>query len=424
MLRIRLHNPHRIWTAAVRTGGRVVPEWPPAPWRLVAALTAGAHRLDEATCSQARAVLARIAACEQPSMWLPGAYRQEMPDTFVPAAFIDNAPRQPVGKLAERGLAVAGLDDVRTKKALSSARMEWDHPCVFVDVPIELDETETAVLADAARRVGYVGRATHPINVGILTPGASGWVDHTSADGLCDAEQIGPGAGHTAWSPVEHEGAQVRGWTAGMLEVLDEDHDQRYRRGLPGVANGVKGTTVGYAPRTGRRRPSGWVPVGLARPTTDVAGVTGRVNTARPVGTDPAVPMLRGRRLVGLLFADHEAAAAAQRAAPDLLTGESPPGGVLARQFGPSTTWSTDTPIVAHPDRRLAQAEIAAVLAERGITAMVQLTPVSPSHTHPGMHLWRALLTADEAITGPVRLGPGAEQGDGTLTSSNGGGGQ
>lgn len=408
-LRIRLHNPRRLWTAFAAAG---TPEWPPAPWRVLATLVAGAHGLAAEERTQARQVLNRLAESSPPEMWLPEALEQPLPPVWVPASIVDESEKN-LQRLIDAPLAVSGLDDHRSKKVTPQRRLEWAHSCVWLDVDLSPSSQEIAVLVRAARQVGYVGRASHPIDVGLLTRDERGWVDHSGRSSGSDQQMMEPSIHHTRWVPVTREGTPVRCWTEGALQILDADYEQRMLRGQRGLGDEAKGRTVLYAPRGSGNGAFRWIEMRLARSTTDVAGVVAAVAAVRPVKSEREVPVLHRSRLLGLLVDGPAASSETQQALPGWFTAGSLP---RKRDYvGSGSTWHTATPVAAVANERAARAVIARDLSNYAGTQHLQLDYAGPCETRAELGLWHCRWQAAAGVTGPVRAGFEQDKGSGVF---------
>lgn len=410
-LRMRLHNPGRWWTAARRgRAGAVQLQWPPSPWTVLSALVAAAHAGQDP--DPVRAVVDRLASCGDPSMWLPPIHEHTVPAVYVGKTGPYGAEQH--WNLLDASRAVAGKTDERTKHRWRTARGEWGHSCVFVDFPLELTDAELAVLAQAARRVPYVGRATDTVTLGVITLGEAGPVDHTAPDGAADDELLRPGPQHRLWEPVPQRGAPVRCASPDLLHVLDTCHDRRHRQGLPGVPDSAKGRTVGYAPRDADPHTvenSDRVALLLAgrRTAADVLTTLG-------AGEAERVPLLLGGATPwAVSFPDREQAAAAAAAQPGLFRDGQPVPRHVARYYGsPHARWRTVSPVVAHPHRAIADAAITTELTQLGVAdPQIELQPAGPCPELPHLNRWQVTVTTPIPHPGPIRAGAGLSAGYG-----------
>lgn len=417
MLRIRLHMPEHVYAAALAPGPRAVPEWPPAPWRLAAALVAGASTLDDPQCAAAWNAVERLEQAEPPVWHLPPASSSPHPAVWASAVRPEAAitPSQ-LKKVLDLSAAIPGKSDGRTKYQHYPVRMVTAEPTAWMDVDVALPNDEVDAVSAAALAVPYVGRATHPGEFGVLTPdGADGWFDHTSPDGTCPAELAGPEGQHERWVPSQRRDATpVRCWSPGMLQVLSEDHSRR-SRGHPGVAEHVKGRTVHYA-STRRRDPRAWRPVGLQRPTHDVVGTLG----ALPTEAGEVLPILRGERLVGLLCRGSDTLLRLQQAMPGALSGDDRIRRTAGRFLASACRWRSVTPVAAHADPRIARTCVEEGLAEFGALFDVRLRPTANAHQPVrGLSTWHVDVTFAEPVRGPLRVGDGAASGAGVLAAND-----
>lgn len=417
MLRIRLHMPEHVYAAAVAPGSRAAPEWPPAPWRLAAALLAGASILDGPQCSAARAALARLEQAEPPVWHLPPASTSRRPAVWASAVVPDSVTSPPLlRKVLDLPSAATDISDQRTKYPQYPVRVVTTEPTAWMDVDVALSENELDALSEAALAVPYVGQATHPADVGILTPdGAGNWTDHTSPDGTCHAEMAAPGAQHERWVPSSRQNAvSVRCWRPGMLQVLDEDHRRRSSN-QAGVAEHLKGRTVHYAPA--RRRSTGsWHLVGLQRPTRDVVATM----QALPVEPGAVLPLVGGERLLGLLCHDADTLLQLQRSMPDEMANDDRVRRVAGRFLATAYRWRSATPVAAHADARVARAQLEQEFAVFGELSAMRLEPAErAAQPVRGLATWHVDVTFAEPVRGPLRVGEGAASGAGVLVAND-----
>ncbi|MFR9753500.1 hypothetical protein ACL02S_21035 [Nocardia sp. 004] len=409
MIRVRLFNPGLLWTAAHKNSRRIEAQWPPSPWTVLAALVAGAHATDDP--GPARAAIARLAAAADPEMWLPDVHYHRARGVFVGKTGPQGAEKHWV--LLDASRAVAGLTDRRTKHQWFTVGAEWTHPCAFLDFPVVLDDEQVSALAAAALAVPYVGRATDCVMLGVLTPSSDGWVDHTSGDGRVDQELAGPGVVHERWQPVDRPGP-VRAATPDLLDVLDLCHNRRYRLGLPGLPDHVKGRGVTYV-RCDRDG-------GPASTRVVLLLSKGRTQQEVMAALSGSPLLLGGHKPWAVSFESRDDATAAAGAAPELFRDGQPHIRHVDRYYGrPASSWISVVPVVAHPDRRIAEHEIAAGLAENGLTGSVQVSrPGGPCPELPHLTLWRARIGLDDLHVGPLRVGHGQQYGYGRLCTDEG----
>lgn len=417
MLRIRLHMPEYVYAASLAPAPRAAPEWPPAPWRIAAALLAGAATLEESSWMQARAALARLEQAEPPTWWLPPEAASSSPRQVWAAMVAPDSDTKPrdVAKVLDLSAAVADMADHRTKYPQLPVRVSVSAPTAWMDVDVTLSEVEVDALSMAALAVPYVGQSTHPAELGVLTPDETGgWRDHTSPDGTCPEELATPGDQHLRWTPSNRPDAvPVRCWAPGMLQVLDEDHHRRSENRV-GVAPRSKGRTVHYA-STRRRDPGEWRLVGLRRPTRDVVATLQAV----PAPAGAVLPIIARDRLVGLLCAGPEMVLRAHQALPDSIDSADHRIQRAADRFQIAAhRWRSATPVAAHPDGRVARAQLQAELGELGRVSQVQLHAAGPvPHPVRGLSMWHVDVQFVDPLRGPLRCGAGADSGAGVLAA-------
>ncbi|WP_196812377.1 hypothetical protein [Nocardia sp. CNY236] len=402
MIRVRLHNPGLWWTAAHRIPGGVEVQWPPSPWTVLSSLVAGAHATPDP--DPARQAIQLLAAASDPDMWLPAVHRHPVQGVFVGKTGPHDAETQ--WELLDGSRAVAGLTDQRTKHKWLTARAEWTHTCAFLDFSVDLDDEQVSALAEAALATSYVGRATDCVMVGVLTPHAAGWVDHTCVDGRADPELTEPAAPHELWQSTNRSGP-VRAATPDILQVLDLCHERRHRYGLPRLPDHVKGRLVTYV----RREPAD------STPSTRVVLLLKKGRSHQEVMSAlPGEPLLLGgENPWAVSFDSRDDATTAERSAPKLFRDGQPHPRHIDRYYGrPACSWTSVVPLVAHPNRRIAEHEITTGLQNLDAHGNVgALRPCGPCPELPHLTLWRARLRLNQPYPGPLRLGHGQQYGYG-----------
>lgn len=412
MLRVRLHHPDRIYSGTQRRSGQVVADWPPSPWRIVAALTSGAHALNPQWRDAALAVLDRVSHTDPPVWHLPSSITTPLPSVWVPATDAQAPTRaSSLRTVLNVGDMASGADDTRSKQQATWLRVELAHPCAFLDIALPVTPSEAKALAAAAQQVSYVGRAEHPAMLGVLTPDSHGnWRDHTAPGGRADTEQHTPTSQHHRWLPDQPGGTSLRCWNPDMLAVLTADHQRRYEHGQLGVPDHLKGRDVPYAPVSERAEADGWVALPLARPTWDVV----RTLAAIPAPAGAVLPLLYGRRLVGLLCRDTETVTILRRHHQSWLAERASVQRTRNLFCGAARRWRSATPVVAHADRHVATAELASELADRDCPPQhLRVRPSDATCPVPGRAAWHTEMIFPEPVSGPLRIGHAAEYGCG-----------
>ncbi|WP_157101174.1 hypothetical protein [Nocardia shimofusensis] len=344
-----------------------------------------------------------LAKAPDPDMWLPQVHIHRVPGRYVGKTGPQDAEKHWTVLDGSR----VGLDDERTKHLWFTARAEWTHPCAFLDFSAVLDGEQISALAAAASATPYVGRATDCVMAGVLTPHDGGWVDHTSTDGYADPELAEPGSAHERWQPTAVPGP-VRAATPDLLAVLDLCHERRHRYGLPGLPDHVRGRPVTYL----RRDPST-----SATSATRVVLLLNKGRTQQQVMSslpDTAV-LLGSDKPWAVSFESREQAAAAAQSTPELFRDGQPQERHIDRYYGrPAESWISAVPMVAHPDRRIAEHEITTGLQDVGADGFVEkLKPCGPCPELAHLTLWRAWIRLDHPYPGPLRLGQGQQYGYG-----------
>lgn len=409
MLRLRLHSPECVYAAAVAPGSRAVSEWPPSPWRIASALLAGVSSLEEPQRTSARQAVQRLENAQPPVWWLPPASFTQRPRTWAAAVELASITPGQLAHVLELPQVLPDIKDKRTRYQDRPVRVDMQLPTAWLDVDVDLPEDELHAISVAALRVPYVGRSTHPVELGVLVPdGSGGWVDRTSPSGACDPVLAGPGEQHERWLPNRPGGTPVRCWTPGMVALLDEDY-RRCSDNRVGVASHLKGRTVHYAP-TRQKTASAWLPVGLRQPTYDVAGTM----RSLPTGGGAVLPVVRRDRLVALLCRGSGTVTALQQAWPEGIDTGTRATRTACRFLASASRWSSVVPAAAHPDRRVAYAELARELAEVGDVATLRLRPATGADRPvAGLDAWHVEVTFVAPVRGPLRIGAAGEFGSG-----------
>jgi len=430
------------WWQGVYTGsaGDGHPEWPPSPYRIYAALVAGAHRGSPEQTAREREAMQRLARHRIATIWVPRHTTARLPGRYVPTSSMPVSAPGKDPNLAQNGpaglrpvdtsLVLANVDS-RSKAAFLEVRTSLAHPDVVFDVQDDddpLTDDDVAALHAAALRVPYVGRATH-----------AGELSIARGSGLA------PTPDHHRWS-LPQGGARPRTWDEGTLDALDRDHAAVFHHGLPPSPPAHRARRA-MPPPPGQRTRTHLVTtirLGPARASSrDLRGL-GQAEAVRLVeaanrvvqelewGTqkpprivavpDVARPHATGRVLrLGIVAEEADSAYRLVRKLPEALGDVLDPAGASTdrpsthrRWTASSAHWFSATPFVGHPDERVARLELARDLADAcgGVLkdAALSRTPLEPGQvpwpTPPGgAQRWWVTLQTTSPVEGPLVLG-------------------
>lgn len=411
MIRLTVRFWDRTYTGAASVGGELLTQWPPSPYRLVAALLAGAHRCEAPVRDSARQALEVLVTAQPPVIHVPEYQRFPMPRSFAP----------PVGDMnPASGEAIQYQQGwmLSRKQAVHEVRIVMADTDVAYDIEVELDSAHLTALEEAASHIWYLGRSTHPAEV-IL--------DEVEA-------RPDPPDRTTALRPVGRGGNPVRCWTEATIEQLDHSHASYLGR-TPDQPVSMRGRQIGYGSLT----PSKTVPGFEILPLADTA--TGRTAAIRllQVATEhladheltgvQVFPLLRvgdtwsTGECAGIGLLDRSAGSRAAEAAAVIQTLETETFSEFRKPLralrpdrwtASSTEWISATPAPAHPDRRVA----AMVLTESAETLTgARVVDLSLSESpilygsgayaedvQGGLRCWYAHMVFDRSVTGPVLL--------------------
>lgn len=182
-----------------------VQEWPPSPLRLLGALIAGAHAIDNEPARN-RAIEAIRALTEQPApiIHLPESTRLDHPDTYTeksaPAVSrISAGPLAQFVDFTQLGMVTSS----RAAKPLRGRRLA--EPTIIFDIGDGLTDTQLTNLQGAASQIGYFGRSQDHATVVV-------------SDSEPDLTLL------TAFMPDPHPGGQQRGWTQSSFDWFEARH--------------------------------------------------------------------------------------------------------------------------------------------------------------------------------------------------------
>lgn len=417
MIRVRIEFPDSRYTAVTDlTGGtgEVTSEWPPSPYRVVAALLAGASALPEDQRNRARGVLQLITEADPPVIWTPeSAEWTSLPARWKPSSL---SPEEGKGILPDMiTLGPRGADRVNRAVFHSAERVVCGD--IYVDIPVKLTDEQVAILNRAALRVPYFGRSTHP---SIMT------VSQTENDVLPDHEKWMPGGGE----------AILAGWTSETLTWLDRRYrmqlDGRDDRPTPSRDSSVGAVRIGY--RSAGENLGGFVvtmrlaiarsPRRAAELMTEISrlGLEAQAFPLVDLGHEHAQGMIRGVGVRGVSRVVVERAAAQVDSVVEL--NHLARGAAFlshGRWTGRSPLWVSATPLVSHaselPAMLAVQSELAAKL---GVEPEVVLSrepmlagQVSWPDTAEGLRQWFAAVRFPDSVAGPLMLGERTESGYG-----------
>lgn len=418
------------WWQGVYTGtaGDGRPEWPPAPYRLYAALVSGAHRGTAAQTTRERSALRKLSRHQIAAVWVPEHRSVTLPIRFVPSTSLPawGATKEPnLEGLLDQSLVLANVDR-RSKAEWAEARTVLAVPDVHIDVDDTADplsDDDLAALRDAARRVPYVGRASHAAEM-TLAPTAGG----------------APSGDHHRWH--EGPGGTLRGWDEHTLDLLDREHAAVFVHKVPPSTPASRARQVPLPRPAAERRLRMQATVRFAR-AVNIPEVTRLVADAHRLVAShtwanmapPRVVALpdighgraSGRVLgIGIVSDDHDDAHRLwglltepfDTVAPQRVKALFP-----RRWDDPATSWYSATPFVGHPDERVARLQAERDLAAwtgGDIDAEVTFSrrPHRPGQVPwpappGGAQQWWVALTTPALVPGPLVLGACREAGYG-----------
>lgn len=181
------------------------PDWPPSPLRLLGALIAGAHALeDEERRDAALDAIERLTQTAAPAIRVPSSVTLDHPDTYTEK----NAP----GTATASAGALKDVLDLTHTRMGSSSRIAkpvrgilLEQPTILFDVG-DMTENDVPALQDAASAVGYFGRSH---DHAMLTV-------HTTSPPTI--------AGGTTLYPHHDSRGSQRGWTSASVAWFDARH--------------------------------------------------------------------------------------------------------------------------------------------------------------------------------------------------------
>lgn len=406
-------------------------QWPPAPVRVLGALKAGAHALEDShTADLAHAAIARIAGSPPPVIHAPDAVDLEVPGTYTDRTSLPEKLTKSNDSKPERflGLQLFGMDS-KNRDLKPQGGMALDGRVIDVLIDIDLPSDETAALDAAAALIPYFGRSQDPAMIEVR-----------------HAELLPASPTRVSWYPREDAAGRTRGWQPNTIEWMDENYARVFGEApalnaLPPLPAGAYTRTLTYSPV--RIRPGSMAVVPLEFPVEQhrVRKLFLEVAQDLPSGWRAFPLTVSGHaasdgRLVGIGFLTNgghagdpsPATIVADAVARSGLRGGRPVR--LSAAHEPRTwervsrRWVSTTPLRAFPDPRVLTFVVTQEIADRyGTTAIVQEAQASPvsaqDHRWSGDGLtdgfgqwWVSIETADE-IKGPLMLGASTEQGFG-----------
>lgn len=345
MLALRCVLPSGRYEASLDEDGLSGAEWPPHPWRLVAALCAGAARLGcgdgPGSRRAARDALVRLSCLDPPLIDTPKARERPGASVYVPISPPESALVSPSEKASSEGPSLAKAFGRGLKKEHPPlAAMLFSPDSAFTLWWPDADDAEelAEALDPAARQVPYLGRPTSLALVSVLATPLPGTDDIFAQT-------------HERWRPSSGGAGSV------AVRVPDETTlaalDVRWQRTL---ATGVKSVVPGVQ-RVAYRREHEESPkpsASAARDTATVLSIKGAPDgplglrilqsVAHELELDPqrALPVLNifgpaaDGRLLGMVTPQRLSAQALRRLS-------DPVGSVrVARLIGDPRFWPTN----------------------------------------------------------------------------------
>ncbi|MEV7972786.1 type I-U CRISPR-associated protein Csb2 [Cellulomonas sp. NPDC089187] len=421
------------WWQGVYSGsdGDSRPEWPPSPYRVFAALLAGAHAGEDEQTDRERTALRRLSRCSAIRIWVPEHRSAVLPARFVPStsmpAWTTGTTEPKLDKVLDSSLVFAN-HDTRSKAQVADIRTTLAAPDVHLDVeeePFPLSDEDLSALRNAAARVPYVGRATHIADITI------GRTDGTR-----------PSPDHQRWGTQRAPNEPLRVWDDHTIDLLDQMHEDVFTtHTLP--LNRASVAPRALPPATSpAARGDTWVAVRARRrlsPTRTPAVLRAAhqaIHAAWPhdepsalialpdVGHQRASGAILG---VGLIGANEETVQRHAGALDIDVFDPAAPGRTVALQqwrwTRRSAAWASATPYVAHADERVARLELARDLeAHYGddleFEAQFSRRPRLPGEARwpeppGGRQQWWVAISTRSPVPGPLVLGACRDDGYG-----------
>lgn len=396
-------------------------DWPPSPVRLLGALVAGAHALDDGSeVDQARSAIQTLAATEAPVI-----HTSEIIALAHPATFTEKSA--PATRKATKGQLESFLDlthlDMATTSRIPKPMLgvALEVPSVVFDVgPLEAETV--AGLRLAASRVGYFGRSQ----------------DHAV---IAVSEEVPDLTGLSVTHiPRRSSSGSSRGWTPQTLAWLDARHDAIMNspgHPIPSDAAAVQGLEYRSpgernTPSSATNRGPGMSPVMFLSSIrqADVPRVLARLAASPPsvdiiplINTGRSPARCFGLAVRGDLTPRIDAVQAIRDALPDLVDTDEVAGGRLFDRYAratPSTSWITATPIRAfgHPFMLNRAFELAGLNGVEIIEADTR--PANDWQNRlpdldlgDGLSQWFVQFRTPEPTTGPLLVGAALTRGFG-----------
>lgn len=427
----------------LRTTGE--PDWPPSPARLLGALKAGSHALEDSSPGQARAlaILQRMAEAPPPVITAPRMIELRLPATYTEKTW---KPSRLTNNQAGRFLDTSAIGmDTRSRTLKPNGGIALAENALVYSIELEIDDDELRALQRAAAAVPYFGTSKDPADITIR---------HTT-----DGETIGESANldpetQQRWQPRARADGRSRGWLPNTMQWFDINYERVFGEDPvlnqlgPIAAHGYT-QPLAYSPRSASR-PGEFpiVPFTASIPHHSIREPLAAANrrlraegipwTAFPATVSNSAHA--DGRLVGIgILPDsdedrrHGSEAAemvveSEIAMLDPASDSFPvidPAALRARTWiGPSASWYSATPMRAFPDRRVLEYEVHRELGSRFNARVLEVraTSVPTSKAHrpwadgalaDGLGQWWLEVDLAEPIDGPVVLGRAKDHGFG-----------
>lgn len=407
-------------------------QWPPAPVRLLGALKAGAHALENSQAAmRAHTALARIAGSPPPVIHAPHAKDLRIPGTYTDRTWLPEKLTSVHGSKAVQhlGLEAFGLDS-KNRDLKPQGAIALDGHVIDVDIDVDLSPDEVEALDAAAALVPYFGRSQ----------------DHAMLQVRSAERGSAPTAHRVSWYPREDAAGPTRGWQPNTIEWMDENYARVFGEDpalnvLPPLPAAAYTRPLTYSPVRVRPGSMTVVPLEASIPQHRVQGLFLEMSRQMPSGWRAFPLTVSGHaasdgRLVGVGLvgpAGKEGEPSPAMLVLDAVEHSDLPSGRSVRLSGtheprtwerPSRKWRSTTPLRGFPDARVLAHLLAGEITDRYGTASklldAQVAPVrAHDHRWPGEGLtdgfsqWWVTIETTAEIEGPLMLGASTDRGFG-----------
>lgn len=192
-----------------RSDGSV--DWPPSPTRLIGALLAGAHALEDPEhTTLARSAITRICGAPPPTVHTPPHVALSLPGTYTQrTAFPDGLSHKVLRQYSD--LSLFGLQNTGLQLKESDGVALLGTRISFA-IDVEIPNREFDALLHSARAIGYFGTSRNHAGITMERRKAS--------------KHRMPEAGQREWILTPHSRGLIRGWLSRTVEWFDEAHER------------------------------------------------------------------------------------------------------------------------------------------------------------------------------------------------------